>query len=205
MAAAPVAEKAAHADALATTISTPNVFNGDAAGRKTSGAEAVETFAEAGKATTRERAMDAFTEVALVHERVALVSNEDFAGAMHDPAVDAVDAFAVHWHAVQPAVCAAASEQQHPPRHASVTQSDGDAHSSPRLTVRHAPVCEEQVEQPRRTDELEQQKPPRQAEEEHAELLKQGAPGDAAAEPVLVIDEERTHVEIDDAPANVVA
>ncbi len=179
MAAAPVAAKAAHADALATTISTPNVFNGDAAGRKTSGAEAVDTFAEAGKATTRERATDAFTEVALVHERVALVSGEDFAGAMHDPAVDAVDAFAVHWHAVQPAVCAAASEQQHPPRHASVTQSDGDAHASPRLTVRHAPVCREHVEQPSSADELEQQKPPRQAEEAQAESEVHAVPGES--------------------------
>ena len=190
VAAAPVATKAAHADALATMMSMPTVFNGDSAGRKTRGAEDVDTFAEAGKATTRERATDAFTEVALVHERVVLVSDEDFAGAMHEPAVDVADAFAVHWHAVQPAVCAAAREQQQPPRHAPVPQSKGEAHASPGLTVRHAPVCEEHVEQPRRADELEQQKPPRQADEAHAASDAHDAPCD-----------ETTHAEGAAAPA----
>ena len=96
VAAAALAAKAAHADALATMISTPNVFIGDAAGRKTSGADADDTFAEAGKATTRDRATDAFTDVALVHESVVLVSGGGFAGATHEPAADADDALAVH-------------------------------------------------------------------------------------------------------------
>ncbi len=77
-------------------MSTPNVFSGDAAGRKTSGADAVDTFAEAGKATTRERAMDAFTEVALVHGSSVVTTEADFVGAMHEPAADAIDAFAAH-------------------------------------------------------------------------------------------------------------
>ena len=140
MDAAPLAAKAAHADGLATIMSTPNVFSGDAAGRKTSGAEDVDTFAAAGKATTRESATDAFTDVALVHGSAAVTTAADLVGAVHAPAVRAVDAFVAHWHAVQPAVCAAAREQQQPPRHVSVPQSDGDAHFSPGEYMRQEPL-----------------------------------------------------------------
>jgi hypothetical protein len=62
-----------------------------------------------------------------------------------------------------------------------------------------------QAEQPSSADEFEQQKPPRHAAEAHAALLKQVEPGEAEAAPAIVIDEERTHVEMDDAPAITVA
>jgi len=127
------------------------------------------------------------------------------AGAVHAPAVAAVDALTAQRHAVHPAVCAAASEQQQPPAHEPVAQSKGDAHASPGLTVRHAPLDGAQDEQPRSADEFEQQKPPRHVPDSHAVSLKQGEPGETAAAPAVVIDEVRTHVEMDDAPAMVVA
>ena len=98
-------------------------------------------------------------------------------GVVHAPATAPVDAADAQRHAVQPDICAATELQQQPPRHAPVEQSYGDAHESPELTVRHAPVVGLQEEQPRRADEFEQQKPPRQDRDEHAEFEAHDEPG----------------------------
>ncbi len=190
---------AAHAAALARTRSMPAAFNGDEAGRKTSG-DAPDTFEAAGKATARESGTLTLSNEVALHGSVAFA-----AAGPHAPAVTAVvDGAVVQRHAVHPAVGATASEQQQPPRHEPVVQSNGDAHASPGLTVRHAPLNGAQAEQPSSADELEQQMPPRQAADAHAALLKQVEPGDAAAAPAVVIDEERMHVEMDDAPRKAV-
>lgn len=183
--AAPLAAKAAHADALATMMSRPNVFSGDAAGRKTSGVDDVDTFAEGGKATTRERATDALTEVALVHGSVVSVSVEDFVGAVHEPGEYADDTFVAHWQVVQPTICAASEEQQQPPRHLPVPQSLGEAQASPGLTVAHAPMANVHAEHPKRTDEEEQQKLPRQADDAHDELDEQNEPAGRRLPPLV--------------------
>ncbi len=59
--------------------------------------------------------------------------------------------------AVQPAVCTADEEQQHPPRQRLVPQSNDDEQESPGFCVRHAPLKGEQEEQPTIADEFEQQ------------------------------------------------
>ncbi len=61
MAPAVLAEKAAHARALATMISTPKLLSGDVDGMKMSGVESV-TFEEAGKEMT----LDSDTLLALI-------------------------------------------------------------------------------------------------------------------------------------------
>lgn len=120
------AEYAAHALPLATMMSAPYALRGDDAGRKTSGAAPV-TFAEVGNEITRERATVALIESELLHERDVLEGAtrevaED--GAEHDPtAVPDVSDAERQRQEVQPAVCAAAWEQQQPPRHAPEEQS----------------------------------------------------------------------------------
>ena len=84
--AAAFAAKAAQAEAVETTMSTPYVLSGEAAGRRIRGAGSV-TFAEAGKAMTRERGTVALRDVEALHARFA---SEAFdaagAGLAHAPA-----------------------------------------------------------------------------------------------------------------------
>ena len=137
-------------------MSTPYVFRGDAAGRKTSG-ERLVTFAEVGKEISRESA------TFVVSEDDALQGSVTLAVAMravelHAPAVIAVvDGDDRHLHDVHPAVWMAEEEQQQPPKQRFVPQSNGDVHASPGFTVRQAPLAGAQAEQPRSAEELEQQ------------------------------------------------
>ena len=153
-------EYAAHALALATMMSTPYVLRGDDAGRKTSGA-VPDTLAVAGKEIIRERETVELTDTELLHERDTFdgaAKEIDEYDAEQEPAVTGAESDAARQrHDVQPAVCAAAWEQQHPPRHAPEEQSKGEPQVSPGFTVRHAPFVGAQAEQPRTADELEQQ------------------------------------------------
>jgi hypothetical protein len=93
---------AAHAAALATITSTAAELSGDEAGRKTSGDASV-TFAVAGKAMTRESGTLALNVVVALQGSVVFAAAGG-AGAVHAPAVAAVDAFVAQRHAVHPAL-----------------------------------------------------------------------------------------------------
>lgn len=86
--AAPFAEYAAQADAQATMMSTPYELMGAAAGRNIMGEEQ-ETFAEEGKAMTRDRCTLALTEVSELQGSVVSDTNateED--DAVHVPTLE---------------------------------------------------------------------------------------------------------------------
>lgn len=138
--AARFAAKAAHALALATMMSTPCEFRGDAAGRKTSGVASV-IFAEGGNAITLDKDTFESAETALVHGSVTLCGAPIAADCEHVPAVAAVvPVTEAQRHEVQPGVSNAEDAQQQPPRHRFVPQSAFDAHVSPGLKSTQEPV-----------------------------------------------------------------
>ncbi len=198
MAAAPLAAAyTAHAPALATMMSTAYAFIGDDAGRKTSGAALVR-LADAGNVMTRPSAILALTAMDALQGSVAFA---EFCVRRQAPAFAAGEPALKQRQAEHPAVCTADAAQQQPPRQRFVPQSKDDAHLSPGFTSEHAPVFETQVEQPRAAEELEQQKPPRQAEEAHVELAVQEVPPAAR----VVAEMTAPHMASDDAPAYTVA
>lgn len=102
-AAAAFAANAAHAEADATMMSTPYVFMGDAAGRKTSG-ERLVTFADVGKEISRESATFVVSEDDALQGSVTLAVAVDAVEAQA-PAVDpSTDGDDRHLHDVQPMV-----------------------------------------------------------------------------------------------------
>ena len=162
--AAALALKAAQAFALATTMSTLNVLIGATAEMNTSGVIPLVLAAE-GKVMTRERSTVEFNVPQGTDDSFSFKLKEDLE---HEPAVNAVVPLTPrHRHDEQPGVSSAEAEQQQPPRHTFVAQSNGDAQVSPGENVRHEPLCIEQVEQLRSADEGEQQNPPRQAPDVH--------------------------------------
>lgn len=138
--AARFAANAAHALALATMMSTPCEFKGDAAGMKTSGVASV-TFADDGNAMTLDNDTFELTETALVQGNVTLRGAAIAADCEHVPAVAAVvPVTEAQRHEMQPGVSIAEDAQQQPPRHRFVPQSKFEAHMSPGLKSTQEPV-----------------------------------------------------------------
>ncbi len=155
--AAALGANAAHADGDATMMSTPNVFSGEAAGRKTRGVEP-DTFATAGKAMTRERDTLALRDTVELQGSVAFAVTTVRLVELQLPAVaPVVDAEERHLQDVQPAERIAEEEQQQPLRQRFVPQSVFTAHSSPGELSTHEPVMKAHEEQPRATADARQQ------------------------------------------------
>ena len=175
-----VCEKAAHAAAVAMTMSWPAKLSGEEAGRNTSGAAPL-TLSAAGKAMAPDSASEALPLLALAPH----VSDDAVRGSCggctrHCPALAAVVfALAQHWHAEQPLVSMAAPEQQQPPKHALVPQSALLPQASPGESKRHAPVPEPQAKQPARAAVAEQHAPPRHSPEAQEVLSAQASPAGA--------------------------
>ena len=139
-------------------MSASNELRGDAAGRNTSGAAPV-TFADAGKAITRDSATLAFNTVEALQGSVVLAMVE-VADAMvsQAPAVAAVvEGEAQHAQEAQPAASSAEEEQQQPPRHWLVPQSALEAQGSPGELSTQVPVPGLHEVQPCRAAFAEQQ------------------------------------------------
>jgi hypothetical protein len=137
-----LAAKAAHALALATMMSTPCVLSGDVDGMKMSGAASV-TLADAGNEMTLDiETLLALIDTELLHIREVLAAATEAAVVfVHEPRLAAVVPGALKQRqAVQPAVCTADEEQQHPPRQRFVPQSNEEEQESPGFCVRQAPL-----------------------------------------------------------------
>jgi hypothetical protein len=118
-------------------MSSPNELRGDAAGRNTSGAAPV-TFADAGKAITRDSATLAFNAVEALQGRLTFATA---AVALHAPAVAVVvEGADQHAQEAQPAARSAEEAQQQPPRHWLVPQSALEAQGSPGELRTQVPV-----------------------------------------------------------------
>lgn len=154
------AAHAAQAAGVATTMSSPCLFSGDAAARTSSGRS--ERPAEGGKATSSAKSVPAAAASADVALHLVDPKSGGRGASAQPPAVAAVvDASDQQVQAPHPAVAAAAGVQQHPPRHAKEPQSKAPAHASPGGPATHAPVGTPQALHPARMATAEQHTPPR--------------------------------------------
>ena len=161
-------------------MSTPSPLSGEPKGRNSSGTAST-TLSAAGKAMTRDSSTAPLAEVVALQGSVTL-GEVAIGGAVrvHNPALAAVASAAPqHLQDAQPGATSAEEAQQQPPRHKLVPQSTLLLQASPGYRHTHAPLPSAQLLQPSCTAKGEQQAPPLQEPEAHAEPKAQGAPGDA--------------------------